>query len=299
MNLNELNPTQIILLTLLVSFTTSIATGIVTVSLVNQAPAVVTDTIHKVYEKTIEKIVPGEQTATVIENNKTIIVSEEDFVIDAVNKNSKSLIRIYTDVETEKITLSANPEKEINREFVAMGLFLTQEGDIVAQNNNFIVENIESDEISYYILNNDEKIEVSLQNQGNEFQEGFVFMKAQPTTEESFNFNSIEMGNSDVLKLGQSIILLGGEKTNMILSGIISNLTRDKIKINPEDEESEEKIIIKKIETDLHPENSMLALIDLNGNVIGIKSAEGQYLPINTIAESFNSLNTLEISKEN
>ena len=86
MNLNELNPTQIILLTLLISFVTSIATGIVTVSLVNQAPPVVTDTIHKVYEKTIEKIVPSEQKATVIENNKTIIVSDEDFVIMLLRK---------------------------------------------------------------------------------------------------------------------------------------------------------------------------------------------------------------------
>ena len=71
MNIEELNKTQIILLTLLISFITSIATGIVTVSLMNQAPKVVTDTVHKVIEKTVERVVPGEQKATIIENSGT------------------------------------------------------------------------------------------------------------------------------------------------------------------------------------------------------------------------------------
>ncbi len=282
MNLNELNPTQIILLTLLVSFVTSIATGIVTVSLVNQAPPVVTETIHKVYEKTVEKVVPGDQKATIIENNKTIIVSEEDFVIDAVNKNSKSLVRIYSYLE--------NDEKELEKYFVGTGLFFTRNGIILAQTNDFITSE-ESEETNYYINYNNEEIEV---NVGENKENDFMFLTLKLNESSKLKFKKVEFGDSDVLQLGQSIIVLGGEKTDMILTGIISNLIRDKIvtKEATENKEAVEKIITKKIETNLNPSRSMIALINLNGEIIGIRSKNGIFTPINTILEKFNQINS-------
>ena len=56
--MESLTKTQIVLLVLLVSFVTSLTTGIVTVTLVNQAPQPVTHTINKV----VEKLVPREFT---------------------------------------------------------------------------------------------------------------------------------------------------------------------------------------------------------------------------------------------
>ena len=288
MNLNELNPTQIILLTLLISFVTSIATGIVTVSLVNQAPPVVTDTIHKVYEKTIEKIVPSEQKATVIENNKTIIVSDEDFVIDAVKKNSKLMARIYT--------LSENKDKEIIKEFVGIGLFISKNGDIVAQKQDFVTEK-DTVKKDYYISFNEKEIKVILNN--NLIENNFVFLKKEEL-KEKIVYNSIEIENSNNLQLGQSVIVLGGETSDMLLTGIISNLTRDKIIITEAtaDKKAEEKIIVTRIETNLTPEKSMTALINLSGKVIGIKSDNGFFTPINAVQEAFISNNLTETAKE-
>ncbi len=56
MDIKDLNKSQLILLTLLISFVVSIATGIVTVSLMQKVPLTATQTINKVIRQTIEKV---------------------------------------------------------------------------------------------------------------------------------------------------------------------------------------------------------------------------------------------------
>ncbi|HVW82399.1 MAG TPA: hypothetical protein VHC68_00385 [Candidatus Paceibacterota bacterium] len=56
MNLEELSKPQLILLTILVNFVTSVATGILTVSLLDQAPPVVTRTVNQIVDHTIETV---------------------------------------------------------------------------------------------------------------------------------------------------------------------------------------------------------------------------------------------------
>ena len=209
-------------------------------------------------------------------------MSEEDFVIDAVNKNSKSLVRIYSYLE--------NDEKELEKYFVGTGLFFTRNGIILAQTNDFITSE-ESEETNYYINYNNEEIEV---NVGENKENDFMFLTLKLNESSKLKFKKVEFGDSDVLQLGQSIIVLGGEKTDMILTGIISNLIRDKIvtKEATENKEAVEKIITKKIETNLNPSRSMIALINLNGEIIGIRSKNGIFTPINTILEKFNQINS-------
>ena len=81
--MEELNKNQIILLTLLVSFVTSIATGIVTVTLMDQAPPAVTQTINRVVERTVEKLVPGETQVATVVREVPVIVTEEELMCDA------------------------------------------------------------------------------------------------------------------------------------------------------------------------------------------------------------------------
>src|SRR3989344_2292848 len=86
MDIKDLNKSQLILLALLVSFVTSIATGITTVTLLQQAPESVTIPISRVVRETIEKVVPGD----VITKTETVVIKEEDLQVGAIARASKS-----------------------------------------------------------------------------------------------------------------------------------------------------------------------------------------------------------------
>ena len=74
--MNDLNAQQIVLLCLLVSFVSSVATGITTVSLLDQAPKPVSQTINRVVERTIERVVdPVVATVTNVATNNSIPLS--------------------------------------------------------------------------------------------------------------------------------------------------------------------------------------------------------------------------------
>jgi hypothetical protein len=65
MNIEELSKAQLILLTILVNFVTSVATAILTVSLLDQAPPYVTQTVNRVVEHTIETDYHPTSTSTI------------------------------------------------------------------------------------------------------------------------------------------------------------------------------------------------------------------------------------------
>jgi S1-C subfamily serine protease len=96
--MEDLNKHQLILLSLLVSFVTSLATGIVTVTLIDQAPQGVTQTINQIVERTVEKVVPGETLVKEV----PVIVTEEELIVKAINGTSGAVVRIV-DFKDEKV----------------------------------------------------------------------------------------------------------------------------------------------------------------------------------------------------
>jgi hypothetical protein len=90
MDIKDLNKSQLILLAVLLSFVTSIATGITTVTLMQQAPSSFTVPVNRVIQQTVEKIQQVEgKTIT-----QTVIVKEEDLVVDAIAKNKSAMFSI-------------------------------------------------------------------------------------------------------------------------------------------------------------------------------------------------------------
>ncbi len=83
MDIEELTKTQIILLVLLVTFVTSIATGIVTVSLLAQAPPAVTQTVNHIIQRTVEAVSPETEQPTTVKET-TVIVKEDELVTSSI-----------------------------------------------------------------------------------------------------------------------------------------------------------------------------------------------------------------------
>ena len=91
MNIEELSKSQLILLTILVNFVTSVATGILTVSLLDHAPAFVTQTVNRVVEHTIETVAAAAPVVAV----QAPAPSNQDLVTAAIGADAMRAVAIY------------------------------------------------------------------------------------------------------------------------------------------------------------------------------------------------------------
>ncbi|MCX6786484.1 MAG: hypothetical protein NTU85_01535 [Candidatus Kaiserbacteria bacterium] len=92
MNIEELSKSQLILLTILVNFVMSVATGILTVSLLDQAPPFVTQTVNHVVERTIETVAKAAPAAII----QAPAPSNQDLVMAAIGADATRTVTIYS-----------------------------------------------------------------------------------------------------------------------------------------------------------------------------------------------------------
>ena len=135
MDIEELSKFQIVLLVLLVSFVTSIATGIVTVTLLAQAPPAVTQTINHVVERTVETVVPEVATSTKSSAPvQTVIVKEDDLVTGSIASALSKTGRVFGG------TASTSPVVGLAAE-IAPGVLVT-DAAIVGKENLVSIGNV-------------------------------------------------------------------------------------------------------------------------------------------------------------
>ncbi len=301
--MEELTKTQFIFLVLLVSFVTSLLTGIVTATLVNQAPPLMTQTISKV----IEKMAPQLK-----ENVAAPVLSQQDLVVKAVKDASSAVVSVVATKDMPIIEqYFVNPfgqdpffqqmvppellpniqvpqyrQKGMENKQVAAGtgFFVSEDGLIVT--NKHVIEDASAE---YWIITNNGK-KAKAKVLATDPVQDIAILKIDGAT--SANYNFIPLGNSDQLSVGQTVIAIGnalGEFQNTVSVGVISGLHRSVVASGSA---SGEEILQEVIQTDaaINPGNSGGPLLDLNGQAVGINTAMangaeniGFALPINIV----------------
>lgn len=100
MDIEELNKVQVILLVLLVSFVTSIATGIVTVSLLAQAPPAVTQTVNHIIQRTVEAVTPSVGAPQTTVKETTVVVKEDELITNSIGSSFSQVGAIHDGIAT-------------------------------------------------------------------------------------------------------------------------------------------------------------------------------------------------------
>lgn len=200
MDVKDLNKSQLILLAILLSFITSIATGITTVTLMEQAPKSFTLPMNRVIQQTVEKIMPVQGNTT----TNTVVVKEEDLVVDAIAKNQLAVFSVSRDGQD----LDGNPlEVSMGR-----GLAVSSEG-IVVMDGASLYEGA-----TLYVKNDSGKFKATFLASD---KSGYAFIKIGAPLDEKnkLAFAVPTMGDLSKMKIGQKVLLFGGSLASFIFDG--------------------------------------------------------------------------------
>ena len=264
--MEELSKSQIVLLTLLVSFVTSIATGIVTVSLMDQAPPAVAQTVNRIIERTVEKVVPSPlgQSAAVVTTEKTVIIKESDLIVQAVEKITPSLVRVYTNSAEDSV-------------FLGLGIILDAEGSVIVDNSVLsVLGGLREVSITLF-----DGASLSASISSRDESTGIAFLKPATTTADGkiahFTPATLSM---DSPVLGQTIVVLSGKSIPRITDGLVTAIIPRA--------ESKHTIVDTNVSSDFIMEGS--PLISTEGVLLGIstslsrESSQNGFIPASMLA---------------
>ena len=244
MELEELTKSQIVLLVLLVSFVTSIATGIVTVSLLAQAPPAITQTVNRVIERTVETVVPSENqvAAAVVTKETTVVVKEDDLITKSITDSFAKIARIHETAATSSPIIALGA-------VVGAGTVVT---DLSMVSGEHAVE-LGTDAFTFIIST---KVPEA----------GIALMTATGTAPSVTPFKTVDSGS---LKLGQTLIGLYGARSDRVAMSILSGLS-DLTKIGKGDSASTIRSLGTTIGETLTPGTPLITIF---GELVGVSTS--------------------------
>lgn len=263
MDIEQLSKSQIMLLTLLVSFVTSIATGIVTVSLMDQAPPVVAQTVNRIVEHTVETVAPppkeGQSAATVLTQEKTVVVNESEQVASAVAKITPSVVR-----------LSAGADGSSS--FAGLGVVLSSSGLIAAdaaaigENADATVTLSDGTTVRAFVVHRDTAHDIAI-------------LQAATSSDSSVTWTPAGL-SAEAPSLGKAVVLMAGKADPRISDGLVTAL--------PKGDAGD------LLETNLSRDDILPGspIIDVDGSVVGMSTGASRtasptaFIPAKALAAS-------------
>lgn len=232
------------------------------------------------------------------------VVSEENVIIDAVEKVSPSVVTVGIS-QTRRVgdLFEFNPfdpfspfqrqpggSQKIEQD-IGSGFVITSDGLIVTNKHVVSVS-----DAKYRVITKDNKsydVVKIYRDPDNDL----AIVKIAAT-----GLIPIEMGDSDKIKVGQMAIAIGtalGEFRNTVTVGVISGVGRGITAGSPFEGSSEKLDNVIQTDAAINPGNSGGPLLNSSGQVIGVNTAvssEGQNigfaLPINVVKDAVNNFNT-------
>lgn len=251
--MEHLTRLQIVLLTLFVSFVSSMATGIVVVTLMQQAPEPVLQTITNVVEKTIEKAVP-----TIVEKpSKTVVVKDEDLIVAAIERNTKSVVA-FSAPGVDGEVLSAGVGVVVSTD----GLVVTDKANF---NNGLLTTMVNGTKYTLEVVQGGKEGPLVLGR--------LVAQIPLATSTPPATFTPVIFGNPGALKVGQTSIVIGGRDGRTVTTGLINRFDTH---TTTNKDTKEETTILDNIglSTRFAATSNGAPIITLSGEVVGIISID-------------------------
>lgn len=269
MQIEELTKSQIFLLTLLTSFVTSIATGIITVALLDQAPPTITQSVNRIVRESIEKSAPNKAVQATIAAAVALPVKSEndqqkERIVTAIERATPSVVRLYSD------------EKDAPT-FLSFGIVIDKEGTIVADYSAFS----EGAAVATFADGFFTGVSISARTT----KTGLVYLRPASSTAALSHYSAATL-SSDLPTIGQSVISLIGKSESRIASGLTVALN------------ASEDGVPKTIGTNIAGEVILRGtpIIDEYGAILGIstnvsRSVErGAFMPSSVIAAEYEGM---------
>ena len=266
------------------SFVVSIATGIITVAMLQAAPETVTQTVNRVVEHTIERVVTGtsspEKPQSVITNNVTkevtVYAKEDDLVVSAVEKNQPRVATIYA----SSAGTSSDP--------IAIGFIASRDGLVVSDTKGLLGD--APAHTSYYITIKGVGYSATPIS-GQVGDKPLFFLKLTGLTA-STTLDAVTYGRGDP-KVAQTVVILGGADGTGVFKATLS-----KMRYTKNDSTTTPVTLLTGIETlpKIADQNFGAPVVDLDGQLVGIvipdtgDTTRSIIYPISRILESINSI---------
>jgi hypothetical protein len=222
--MEDLTKQQMVLLTVLVSFVCSIATSIMIVALLTDTTPAVSQTINRIVEKTIERVVTGTSTPIFIKPAPAVpIATESEKVVSAVQSNLPKIVIIHDKTKDGEAATSTAK--------IGIGTVISSDGLIAV--DSFLI----GEKTDFIVFFGDKYRHAKKIYFDNKI--GVALLRTEEAIKDDKNtegivFSSVVFSATDAT-LGLPIVALGGENGRSITRGTLTEIPDNKTLPIPSD----------------------------------------------------------------